>query len=162
MSEGEAPPPDSALLARKGGATASGFEGAAELARPAPPPAKAVLPRVLIVEDNVLSMKMMTDLFEGNGYRALPAVNGPQALATARAEHPELILMDIGLPGLSGLEITRRIKADAALKGVPVVAVSARTSPEDEAAARRAGCDDFLAKPVSVSRMLSTAAKFVS
>jgi len=167
MTDGN-PPPTAALsdslLARKGAATAHGFAGAPEPAPPAPdagnvpaPPAEPCAgPRILIVEDNALNMKMMTDLFEGNGFRALAAVNGPQALMLARAERPDLIVMDIELPGLSGLEVTRRLKADGGLSAVPVLAVSARARIEDAADARRAGCDGYLAKPVSVSRMLET------
>ena len=177
--ESSSPPPTAALsdslLARKGNATAHGFAGAPELVPPPgapdanPPPAAGAVattpaaapsdaPRILIVEDNALNMKMMTDLFEGNGFRALSAVNGPQALMLARAERPDLIVMDIELPGLSGLEVTRRLKADSGLSAVPVIAVSARVRAEDAAVARQAGCDGYLAKPVSISRMLATVA----
>jgi len=165
------------LLARKGTASASGFAGAPELvlpaaARPAPaanaapPPVEVGIgprarPLVMIVEDNALNMKMMTDLFEAHGFCTLPAVNGPQALASASAERPDLIVMDIELPGLSGLEVTRRLKADAGLMTIPVIAVSALARAEDEAVARRAGCDDYLAKPVSVDRMLSLVSGFL-
>lgn len=174
MTDPKAPLPPTAglsggLLARKGSAAAQGFAGAPALEPPAgPPPAVAAVPvppaepaagpRILIVEDNALNMKMMTDLFEGNGFRALAAMNGPQALMLARAERPDLIVMDIGLPGLSGLEVTRRLKADGGLCAVPVVAVSAGARAEDAAEARRAGCDFYLAKPVPISRMLETVA----
>ncbi len=164
------------LLARKGSATASGFAGAPELVLPsaarlatdddARAPVETRIearaaPLIMIVEDNALNMKMMTDLLEGNGFCTLPAVNGPQALAAARAERPDLIVMDIELPGLSGLEVTRRLKADAGLMTIPVIAVSAMARAEDAAMARQAGCADYLVKPVSVADMLSIVARFL-
>jgi len=165
-----------ALLARKGSATASGFTGASELVLPpAAGPAThddartpvetrieaRAAPLIMIVEDNALNMKMMTDLFEGNGFRTLSAVNGPQALATASAERPDLIVMDIELPGLSGLEVTRRLKADASLMTIPVIAVSARARANDATVALQAGCADYLVKPVSVADILSSVARFL-
>jgi two-component system cell cycle response regulator DivK len=155
-------PQSRSLLARKGAATSSGFAGAPELVSPtAAQPDVRAAPLVMIVEDNALNMKMMIDLLEGHGFCTLPAVNGPQALATARAERPDLIVMDIELPGLSGLEVMRQLKANADLKNIPVIVVSAMARAEDEAVARHAGCDDYLAKPVSTTDMLSMVDRFV-
>jgi len=158
-------PLSQSLLARKGGATADGFADAPPLVEPpaieGPSVGVRAAPRILIVEDNALNLKMMTDLFEGHGYRALPAVNGPQALVIAQAERPDLIVMDIELPGLSGLSVARRLKADSGLGAVPVIAVSARAGPETAATAREAGCDAYLAKPVSVADMLAAVARFL-
>jgi two-component system cell cycle response regulator DivK len=104
---------------------------------------------VLIVEDNAFSLKLLDDLLRASGYNTLKATDGGQALRAARRFRPDLILMDIGLPDISGIEVTAEIRASDELKDIPVIAVTAYAAPEDEAAIRRAGCDDYIAKPIS-------------
>jgi two-component system cell cycle response regulator DivK len=104
---------------------------------------------VLIVEDNAFNLKLLDDLLQSAGYNTLKATDGEQALRTARQFRPDVILMDIGLPDISGIDVTREIRASDELKDIPVIAVTAYAAPEDEAAIRRAGCDDYIAKPIS-------------
>ncbi len=147
------------LLARKGAADA-GFtdapEAGAETGAEAP-----TQPKILIVEDNFLNMKLMLDLFDGHGYRTVRAVNGREAILMARAERPDLIVMDIKLPGLSGLEVIRRLKGDVDLRDIPVIAVTALARLEDEQMIRDAGFDEFLSKPFSVQSVLVTVARLL-
>jgi len=118
--------------------------------------AKPPLPdrTVLIVEDNAFNLKLLDDLLRAAGYNTLKATDGEQALRVARQFRPDVILMDIGLPDISGIEVTREIRASDELKDIPVIAVTAYAAPEDEAAVRRAGCDDYIAKPISAPAFL--------
>ena len=116
---------------------------------------------VLIVEDNELNMKLFHDLLDAHGYRTLQTRNGLDALKIAREHRPNLILMDIQLPEISGLEITDRLKKDAALKNIPVVAVTAFAMRGDEQKILAAGCDAYLSKPISVTTFLDTIKKFI-
>ena len=109
---------------------------------------------VLIVEDNELNMKLFNDLVETRGHRIVQTRNGIEAVDLARKHRPDLILMDIQLPGLNGYEATRRIKADPALRDVPVIAVTSYALSGDEASARAAGCDGYIAKPFSPRTLL--------
>ncbi len=104
---------------------------------------------VLIVEDNAFNLKLLDDLLQAAGYNTLKATDGEQALSMARQFRPDVILMDIGLPDISGIDVTLEIRASDDLKDIPVIAVTAYAAPEDEAAIRRAGCDDYIAKPIS-------------
>jgi two-component system cell cycle response regulator DivK len=104
---------------------------------------------ILIVEDNAFNLKLLDDLLRASGYNTLQAMDGGQALRVARRFRPDLILMDIGLPDISGIEVMAEIRASDELKNIPVIAVTAYAAPEDEAAIRRAGCDDYIAKPIS-------------
>jgi two-component system, cell cycle response regulator DivK len=104
---------------------------------------------VLIVEDNAFNLKLLDDLLRAAGYNTLKATDGKQALRAARQFRPDVILMDIGLPDISGIDVTAEIRASDELKNIPVIAVTAYAAPEDEAAIRRAGCDDYIAKPIS-------------
>jgi two-component system cell cycle response regulator DivK len=110
---------------------------------------------VLIVEDNELNMKLFNDLLEAHGYATLKTGNGIEALELARAHKPDLILMDIQLPVLDGYESTRRIKADPALKHIPIIAVTSYALSGDEAKTRAAGCDGYIAKPFSPRQLLA-------
>jgi two-component system, cell cycle response regulator DivK len=116
---------------------------------------------VLIVEDNELNMKLFRDLLEGQGYRTLGAGEGLEAFALARDHRPDLILMDIQLPAISGLEVTRWLKEDPALAHIPVVAVTAFAMKGDEARIRDGGCEAYLAKPISVTSFLETVRRFL-
>ena len=107
--------------------------------------------KVLIVEDNELNMKLLNDLLEAHGYTILQAKDGLEALRIARLHRPDLILMDIQLPEVSGLEITKRLKADEELRAIPVVAVTALAMPGDEEKIRQAGCEAYIAKPISIA-----------
>jgi two-component system cell cycle response regulator DivK len=104
---------------------------------------------VLIVEDNAFNLKLLDDLLQAAGYNTLKATDGGQALSMAREFTPDVILMDIGLPDMSGIDVTREIRASSDLKDIPIIAVTAYAAPEDEAAIRHAGCDDYIAKPIS-------------
>ncbi len=116
---------------------------------------------VLIVEDSELNMRLFNDLLEAFGYRTVKTRDGRQALPLAREHKPDLIVMDIQLPEVSGLEITDRLKKDSALKNIPVVAVTAFAMRGDEQKILAAGCDAYLSKPISVTTFLDTIKKFI-
>lgn len=111
---------------------------------------------ILVVEDNDLNMMLFHDLLEMRGYNILQAREGTEALKLARRHRPDLIVMDIQLPGMSGLEVTKWIKEDDALRAIPVVAVTAFAMKGDEEKIRQAGCDAYIAKPMSTSSFLKT------
>ncbi|KZL15244.1 response regulator [Pseudovibrio sp. Ad37] len=116
---------------------------------------------VLIVEDNELNMKLFNDLLEAHGYATLQSRNGMEALELARAHKPDLILMDIQLPEVSGLEVTKWIKEDDDLKIIPVIAVTAFAMKGDEERIRQGGCEAYISKPISVSSFLETVSGFL-
>lgn len=109
---------------------------------------------ILVVEDNELNMKLFHDLLEVQGYGILQTGDGNEAFRLARDHRPDLILMDIQLPEKSGLEVTREIKAEPELRDIPIIAVTAFAMKDDEERIRAAGCDDYLAKPISVTAFL--------
>mgnify|MGYP001800814528 CR=1 FL=1 len=119
------------------------------------------MPRVLIVEDNELNMKLFHDLLEASGMTILQTRNGVDAMRVAKAEKPDLIVMDIQLPEMSGLEVTEKIKADPELRPIPVVAVTAFAMKGDEERIRAAGCEAYLSKPISIDRFISTIKSFL-
>ena len=112
--------------------------------------------KVLIVEDNELNMKLFHDLLEAQGYEILQTREGLQALSIAREHRPDLILMDIQLPEISGLEVTKWLKEDDDLSQIPVVAVTAFAMKGDEERIREGGCEAYISKPISVSHFLDT------
>ncbi len=116
---------------------------------------------VLIVEDNALNMKLFNDLLEAHGYETLQTGDGLEALSMARRHRPDLILMDIQLPQISGLEVTKWLKEDDELKSTPVVAVTAFAMKGDEEQIREGGCEAYLAKPISVKTFLETVRRFI-
>ena len=116
---------------------------------------------VLIVEDNELNMKLFHDLLDAHGYATLQTRDGMEALALARQHHPDLILMDIQLPEVSGLEVTKWIKEDDRLRRIPVVAVTAFAMKGDEEKIREGGCEAYIAKPISVGTFIDTVKKFL-
>ena len=116
---------------------------------------------VLIVEDNELNMKLFHDLLEAHGYQTVGTRNGIEALDLARKHHPDLILMDIQLPEVSGLEVTKWLKEDDTLKSIPVVAVTAFAMKGDEEVIRQGGCEAYISKPISVTSFLDTVRRFV-
>jgi two-component system cell cycle response regulator DivK len=111
---------------------------------------------VLIVEDNELNMKLFHDLLDAHGYATVQTRNGLEALSLARTHRPDLILMDIQLPEVSGLEVTKWLKQDESLRGIPVIAVTAFAMKGDEERIREGGCEAYLSKPISVSKFLET------
>ena len=117
--------------------------------------------KVLIVEDNELNMKLFHDLLEAQGYETLQTREGLQALALAREHHPDLILMDIQLPEISGLEVTKWLKEDEDLSHIPVVAVTAFAMKGDEERIREGGCEGYISKPISVSHFLDTISRLL-
>lgn len=116
---------------------------------------------VLIVEDNELNMKLFHDLLDAHGYQTLQTRDGMEALSLARQHHPDLILMDIQLPEVSGLEVTKWIKEDEGLRAIPVIAVTAFAMKGDEEKMRDGGCEAYLAKPISVSKFIETVRRFL-
>jgi two-component system cell cycle response regulator DivK len=116
---------------------------------------------VLIVEDNELNMKLFNDLLYAQGYRTLQTQDGMYALEIARREMPDLILMDIQLPEVSGLEVTKWLKEEDDLRHIPVIAVTAFAMKGDEEKIRDGGCEDYIAKPISVVDFLATVKRFL-
>jgi two-component system cell cycle response regulator DivK len=116
---------------------------------------------VLIVEDDELNMRLFHDLLEAQGYRTLCTGEGLAAFELARKHKPDLILMDIQLPAISGLEVTRWLKEDADLAAIPVIAVTAFAMKGDEQRIRDGGCEAYIAKPISVSHFLETVGRLL-
>src|SRR5215475_2530142 len=128
----------------------------------APTPVTGQPKTILVVEDNELNMKLFHDLLEAHGYNILQTRDGMEALKLARQHKPDLILMDIQLPEVSGLEVTKWIKEDDALKMIPIIAVTAFAMKGDEEKIREGGCEAYIAKPISVTKFLKTVEQFLS
>lgn len=111
---------------------------------------------ILIVEDNELNMKLFNDLLEAKGYNVIQTRNGMDALDLAREHMPDLILMDIQLPEVSGLEVTKWIKEDEKIAHIPIIAVTAFAMKGDEDRIRQGGCEAYISKPISVASFLKT------
>lgn len=116
---------------------------------------------ILIVEDNELNMKLFHDLLDVNGYATVQTRNGLEVLDLAREHRPDLILMDIQLPEVSGLDVTRWLKEDVQLARIPVVAVTAFAMKGDEERIRSGGCEAYISKPISVVTFLETVRRFI-
>jgi two-component system cell cycle response regulator DivK len=116
---------------------------------------------ILIVEDNELNMKLFNDLLEANGYGTVQTRSGIEAIGLARQHRPDLILMDIQLPEVSGLEVTKWLKEDDELRAIPVVAITAFAMKGDEERIREGGCEAYLSKPISVTKFLETVRHFL-
>lgn len=117
--------------------------------------------RILIVEDNALNMKLVSDLLSIHGYEVIQAKAGEQALDLATTLNPDLILMDIALKGMTGLEITQRLKEDPRTAAIPVVALTAYAGEEDRRRALLAGCDGFIAKPINTRALPCLIAEYL-
>lgn len=117
--------------------------------------------KVLIVEDNELNMKLFDDLLSAHGYKVFKANDGRKVLDIARAQKPDLILMDIQLPEVSGLEVTSWLKNDDELKHIPVVAVTAFAMKGDEDRMLTGGCNDYISKPISVVEFINVVQKYL-
>ena len=111
--------------------------------------------RILVVEDQPDNLQILRDLLTSEGYQIIEAQDGEEGIRAAAAERPDLILMDIQLPRLDGYEATRRIKADPALRAIPIIVVTSYSLSGDEAKARAAGCDDFVPKPYSRRQLMA-------
>jgi two-component system, cell cycle response regulator DivK len=111
--------------------------------------------RILVVEDQADNLQILRDLLTSEGYQIIEAQDGEEGVRAAAAERPDLILMDIQLPLLDGYEATRRIKADPALRAIPIIVVTSYSLSGDEAKARAAGCDDFVPKPYSRRQLMA-------
>lgn len=108
------------------------------------------MPKILLVEDNEANMDMLSRRLRRKGYEVIPATDGQQAIAIAEAEKPDLILMDMSLPVISGWDATRSLKAGAATQSIPVIALTAHAQSSDREKALEAGCDDFETKPIEL------------
>ena len=122
--------------------------------------AKLAQPTVLIVEDNELNMKLFNDLLSAHGFKTVQTRSGMDAIDLARAHRPDLILMDIQLPEISGLEVTRWLKDDDELRDIPVIAVTAFAMKGDEERIRQGGCEAYISKPISVIGFIDTIKRF--
>lgn len=118
--------------------------------------------KVLIVEDNELNMKLFHDLLEAHGVDTIETRDGHNVLELAREHKPDLILMDIQLPEISGLDVTKMLKEDAELKSIPVIAVTAFAMKGDEQKIREGGCEDYISKPISVTHFLEVIQKYIT
>ncbi len=110
--------------------------------------------KILLVEDNEMNRDMLSRRLERKGYQIIMAVDGQEGVAKARSERPDLILMDMSLPGIDGWEATRQLKGAEDTKGIPIIALTAHAMASDEQRAREAGCDDFDTKPIELPRLL--------
>ena len=110
--------------------------------------------KILVVEDNELNLRLFCDLLRAHGYEADPVRDGREAVERARGFAPDLIIMDIQLPYISGLELIEQIKADAELKAIPIMAVTAYAAKGDEERIREAGAEGYVSKPISVLRFV--------
>ena len=118
--------------------------------------------KVMIVEDNELNMKLFHDLLEAHGVSTIQLRDGKNVLALAREHKPDLVLMDIQLPEVSGLDITKWLKEDDELKSIPVIAVTAFAMKGDEQKIREGGCEDYISKPISVIKFIETVQKYLA
>ena len=116
---------------------------------------------VLIVEDNELNLKLFRDLLAANGFETVETREGLEAISLTRNMRPDLILMDIQLPEISGLDITRKIKADPELRHIPVIAVTAFAMKDDETRILEAGCEAYLSKPIAIDQFLTVVRRFL-
>ncbi|HEY7244403.1 MAG TPA: response regulator [Xanthobacteraceae bacterium] len=117
--------------------------------------------RILVVEDQEDNRRIVRDLLTTTDYEVIEAENGVEALAAVAGQRPDLILMDIQLPVMDGYEATRRIKADPALRAIPIIAVTSYALSGDEEKARACGCDDFVPKPFSPRQLLAKIQKYL-
>jgi two-component system cell cycle response regulator DivK len=117
---------------------------------------------VLIVEDNELNMKLFNDLLEAYGYRTIKTMSGQDAMSLARAHRPDVILMDIQLPEISGEDIIEWMKSDPDLRAIPIIAVTAFAMKGDEERIRAKGCEAYLSKPISVAKFLEVVQSFAN
>ncbi len=112
--------------------------------------------KILIVEDNDKNMKLARDILQAKGYATVEAVTGEEGVQMARTEIPDLVLMDIQLPGLNGIDALRKIRADPRTAAIPVIAFTASVTPTDRSQVTAAGFDAFLSKPIDLKEFVAT------
>ncbi|MDF3024984.1 MAG: divK1 [Alphaproteobacteria bacterium] len=117
--------------------------------------------KVMIVEDNELNMKLFDDLLGAHGYDTIKTRDGTKVMDLARQHRPDLIVMDIQLPEVSGLDVTKWLKSDEELKSIPVIAVTAFAMKGDEEKIRQGGCEDYVSKPISIIDFMKTVQKYL-
>lgn len=117
---------------------------------------------ILLVEDDSKNLKLVRDLLQVSGYTTIEATDGKQGVELAKARNPDLILMDVQMPVMDGLKATRILKADAATRSIPIVALTAQAMNGDKEKVLQAGCDGYLTKPLDVPKLLETVAKYLS
>jgi two-component system cell cycle response regulator DivK len=117
--------------------------------------------RILIIEDNAVNRKLVEIILSKAGYAVLPAADAEQGIALARREHPDLVLMDIHLPGMDGLAATRLLRGDPATRGIPILALTALAMKGDEERILAAGCDAYLSKPIRHAALLEAVARLL-
>ena len=149
-------PLSAGLAQRAAGMSASKYPGPTEAAQTPPQRKSANNQRILVVEDERLSQALLHQILKVHGYQTLRSSEGREAINLARAEQPDLILMDINLPDISGLDATRLLKQDEQTKNIPVIAVTGLSTYEDEIAALKSGCAAYITKPVKIDQLLRT------
>jgi two-component system cell cycle response regulator DivK len=117
--------------------------------------------RILVIEDQEDNRRILQDLLSSVGYEVVEAVTGEEGVDLAERERPDLILMDVQLPGIDGLEATRRIKANAALRPIPLIVVTSYALSGDDVKARAAGADDYVTKPFSPRALLAKVRQYL-
>lgn len=123
---------------------------------------KSAAKRILIIEDNVMNMKLFHDLLDAHGFHIIEAEDGIHIIELARKSKPDLILMDIQLPEISGLDVIKTLKAEKEMKHIPIIAVTAFAMKDNEEQVLAAGCDAYVAKPISIEPFLETIHRFLS
>ncbi len=122
----------------------------------------SLVPKIMVVEDNEINLKLFNDLLKAQGYEVIATQDGTVAVELARTSGPDLVLMDVNLPKISGLAIMALMKGDDELKNIPIVAVTACAMKGDEEKIRAAGCEDYVAKPISIPDFLRTVKKYLN
>lgn len=117
--------------------------------------------RILIVEDNDLNLKLFRDLLNANGYDTVETKEGLEAIGLTRNVMPDLIIMDIQLPEVSGLDVTRKIKSDQSMRHIPIIAVTAFAMKDDEDRILRAGCEAYISKPIAIEHFMTVVRRFL-
>jgi two-component system, cell cycle response regulator DivK len=140
----------------------SGYRDAAEKTKSQAHQENERRKRILVVEDNQLSLALLKQLLEAHGYEILETPEGLEAIDIARDEQPDLILMDIRLPDICGLDVTRLLKQDDQTKTIPIIAVTALATPEHERKSLESGCDAYIAKPIALDNLLRIIESFLS
>jgi two-component system cell cycle response regulator DivK len=121
---------------------------------PAESPVRGSMPTLLLVEDNEMNRDAISRLLERRGFSVITAEDGERGVALCREFRPDLVLVDLGLPGIDGFEVTRQIKADPGTERIPVIALTARALTSDQEAALASGCDEYDTKPVDFTRLV--------
>ena len=118
--------------------------------------------RILVVDDNPTNLKLVSDVLEFDGYQMLKAIDAEEAQQIIKTNRPDLILMDIALPGMDGLSLTRLLKADPETRTIRIVALTAFAMKGDEQKARDAGCDGYVTKPIDTRKLATLVAEFLA